>query len=367
MPLPSNRNLDELRDVLERWLAGVSQSGSEVAVSELDVPQASGFSSETFFFKARFREGSSTREQRYVARLRPETSNWPVFPEYDLDLQFQCLRLVREHSKVPVPVAPWIEKDDSHLGTDFYVMEHVDGQAPPDNPPYVFAGWVLDASAKERERLQHSYLRNLAALHAIDLSNTDAGFLDRPRYGRSPMDQHLGYQRFYYDWARGEDHYPILEKTFDWLEAHRPADYDEAPGFNWGDARVGNMLFQDFETSAVLDWEMAALGPPEVDVAWQLAMHQFFADMAERAGAPGIPGFLNRDFVVRTYEELSGHKLRDIDWFVMFGGLRYGIISIRTSARALAMGQMEDPGDLDGYIMNKAIMERILRGEPGVF
>jgi aminoglycoside phosphotransferase (APT) family kinase protein len=246
-------------------------------------------------------------------------------------------------------------------------MEHVKGTAPPDNPPYVFAGWVIDASPDEQERLQRSYLRNLAAIHAIDLSTSDSNFLDRPEYGKSPMDQHMGYQRAYYDWARGDDRYPILEKTFDWLEENRPPGYDEAPGFNWGDSRVGNMLFQDFEASAVLDWEMAALGPPEVDVGWQLSMHRFFADMAEGAGAPGIPGFLHRDFVVRTYEAFSGRKLRDLEWFVMFGGLRYGIISIRVGGRSIAMGEMPEPEDRDGYIMNRAIMERVLRGEPGVF
>ena len=367
MPLPSNRDLEALRLALEGWLAGVLPEGSDPEVSDLDVPQASGFSSETFLFRARFREDGRLRDQRYVVRMRPEETNWPVFPEYDLDLQFDCLRLVHEHSEVPVPLAPFREKDVSHLGTDFYVMEHVEGQAPPDNPPYVFAGWVQDATEAQRETLQRSYLRNLAALHAIDLSRADAAFLDRPQYGSSPMDQHLGYQREYYEWAREGERYPILEKSFEWLEENRPPDYDEPPTLNWGDARIGNVLFRDHEAVAVLDWEMAALGPPEVDVAWQLSMHQFFADMAEGAGAPGLPGFLNRKFVTETYEALSGHTLRDLEWFIMFGALRYGIIAIRVGGRGVAQGQMEAPAERDDYIMNKAIMERILRGEPGVF
>ena len=97
MPLPSNRDLEALRQSLERWLTGVLPAGSDPEVSDLDVPQASGFSSETFLFRARFREDGAVREQRYVTRMRPEETNWPVFPEYDLDLQFKCLRLVREH------------------------------------------------------------------------------------------------------------------------------------------------------------------------------------------------------------------------------------------------------------------------------
>ena len=97
MPLPTNRDLEALRGALERWLTGTLPEGSEPRVSELDVPQSSGFSSETFLFTARFREGGALREQRYVVRMRPELDNYPVFPEYDLDLQFQCSRTRRRH------------------------------------------------------------------------------------------------------------------------------------------------------------------------------------------------------------------------------------------------------------------------------
>jgi aminoglycoside phosphotransferase (APT) family kinase protein len=62
----------------------------------------------------------------------------------------------------------------------------------------------------------------LAKLHAIDVSGADAAFLDRPKYGKTPLEQHLAYQREYYDWAREGVRYPTLERVFDWLEARAP-------------------------------------------------------------------------------------------------------------------------------------------------
>ena len=53
---------------------------------------------------------------------------------------------------------------------------------------------------------------------------------------------------------------------------------------NWGDARVGNILYRDFAPIAVLDWEMATVGPREVDLAWMIFLHAFFHDMAVTFG-----------------------------------------------------------------------------------
>ena len=52
----------------------------------------------------------------------------------------------------------------------------------------------------------------------------------------------------------------------------------------WGDSRVGNVLYQDFRPVAVLDWEMATLGPREMDVAWIIFAHMVFQELAGLAG-----------------------------------------------------------------------------------
>ncbi len=60
----------------------------------------------------------------------------------------------------------------------------------------------------------------------------------------------------------------------------------------WGDSRVGNVLYSDFRPVAVLDWEMAVLGPREMDVAWIIFAHMVFQELAGLAGLPGLPDFM---------------------------------------------------------------------------
>ena len=76
------------------------------------------------------------------------------------------------------------------------------------------------------------------------VSGADSDFLRRPKFVKSALDQHLAYQRWYYDWAREGVTYPILERALDWLAANRPDD--DPSVLNWGDSRIGNILFDDF-------------------------------------------------------------------------------------------------------------------------
>ena len=75
---------------------------------------------------------------------------------------------------------------------------------------------------------------------------------------------------------------------------------------SWGDARIGNVLYRDFEPVAVLDWEMAALGPPELDVGWLVTLHAFFEEVAHQYGLPGLPDLLRREDVVPDVRVTNG-------------------------------------------------------------
>ena len=360
MPLPSKRDHAEFGRRLAAWLATQLPPGSTPVVSDLSVPEGTGMSSETLLFSASWSHDGHARTERYVARVRPEMTDHPVFPQYDLELQHRCLQLVAAHSDVPVPDAPWIELDDGPLGAPFFVMRRVDGVVPSDLPPYVFGGWVLDASSAERERLQRNAIDVLAKLHAIDITGDDATFLDRPEFGVAPLDQHLNYQRWYYDWGRDGVDYEIIERSFAWLDAHRPTG--ERTVLNWGDSRIGNIMWRDFAPVAVLDWEMAAIGAPGVDISWMMFLHRFFQNMAERYGMPGLPDMFRRDDVARQYEELSGHRAADLEYYEMFAALRFAIVSLRTSARAIAYGDMEQPADREDMVMHRDLMDAMLDG-----
>jgi aminoglycoside phosphotransferase (APT) family kinase protein len=283
-----------------------------------------------------------------------------VFPDYNLELQKKCMDLVRADTDVPAPEVAFFEQDDEWLRTPFLVMKRIDGESPPDIPPYVFGGWVMDATAEQRRTLQNTSISVLARLHEITPKTHDLSFLAQPQHGATAMDQQLGYQRWYYDWAREGLSYPLIERTFEWLDANRPTEGPTV--LNWGDARIGNVLYRDFEPVAVLDWEMATIGPAEVDVAWMVFLHRFFDDLAEKFELPGIPDFMQRDDVKRTYEQMTGTTLGPLDWFEVLAALRFAVVSIRTSTRGMAYGIMEKPDDPDDLVMFRTLLERMLDG-----
>jgi aminoglycoside phosphotransferase (APT) family kinase protein len=119
-------------------------------------------------------------------------------------------------------------------------------------------------------------------------------------------------------------------------------------------------MFHDFAPAAVLDWEMAALGPAEVDVAWMIFMHRFFEHLTTRYGMPCLEDYLQRDRVAEIYREESGRELHDLEWYEMFAAQRFAIVSIRTTLRGVAYGDQEMPDDLDDVIMFRDLLEEMV-------
>jgi aminoglycoside phosphotransferase (APT) family kinase protein len=354
----SERSVPALTAALQDWLAG--QSPGRPTVTGVHVPDSGGLSNTSMLFEAAW-PGTGPRGC-YVARMAPEASAVPVFPRYDLPGQFEVISGVAARCGIPLPKLRWNSPDGGALGAPFFVMDQVDGRIPLDNPPYVFTGWLLEATLAERSRLEHSSVAILAELHAI--GDPAAAFPAlRPPAGMDALRYHVEQQHEYYRWALADEgiEVPIIERSLAWLEEHWP--HDPGPDvLNWGDARIGNIIYQGFEPAAVLDWEMAALGPRELDVGWFVFLHRFFQDIAEFFGAEGLPGFLRRSNVERWYAELSGWSLRDMDFYLTYAALRHAIVMARIKRRMIHFGEDQVPEDPDDYVMHRASLEKLLAG-----
>ena len=362
-PRTSTRDPEELQRRLEAWLATRLPAGAEPSVPELAVPEANGMSSETLVFDAEWSNGAGPRRRALVARLAPEPSAVPVFPRYDLERQFRVMREVAARTQVPVPTVLWSEPDPAPVGAPFFVMERVEGQVPPDVLPYNFGdSWLFDATADDQRRLQESSVGVLADLHAVEGAEDVFGFLAEGGSAASDaLRRHVDEQWAYYRWAMEDLRLPLLERTFTWLEEHWPDD----PGptvLSWGDSRIGNVMYRDFTPVAVLDWEMAALGPREVDLAWMVFLHCFFEDIAARYGLPGMPTFLRRDDVAASYEARTGHAPRHLDWHFVYAALRHGVIMARVQRRSIHFGEATMPEDPDDLVMHRRSLEAMLDG-----
>ena len=356
-PTTSTRDYDQLRVQLEAWL---QERVPGATVSELIVPESNGMSSETVLFDLTVPGEDEPRG--LVARIAPDPAADPVFQTYDMERQFRTMQMVAEHTEVPVPTVLWLEEGTDVIGVPFFVMERVTGIVPPDVLPYTFGdNWFYDADLADQQRLERTAVEALAALHQLTAAGP-AAFLAGSDDDGSPLRRHVREQRAYYDWVAADGvRSPLIERGFEWLEDHWPGNEDDAV-FSWGDARVGNMMFEDFEPVAVLDWEMASVGPREIDLGWMIYIHRFFQDLVEDLGMPGMPHILRRDTVAGLYESLTGYEPRDLDFYTAYAALRHGIVMFRITRRSIRFGEAEMPEDPDHAILHHAHLARMLDG-----
>jgi aminoglycoside phosphotransferase (APT) family kinase protein len=216
-------------------------------------------------------------------------------------------------------------------------MPRYRGRAWPSDPPYNFGGWVLDLPAEERARMQNVLVSVIAGIHSVRGDRCDLSEFSRPWLGSSPLEWQVNYIRELYDWAREAQRYPLVERALDWLRDNLPGR-SAPPCVNWGDARAGNLLFADGEVTAVLDWEGACLGYPEVDIAFAWLMHRYYQQRAEAHGIAGLPELFRAEDMAEQYASLTGYSLADLHWFQVLAAARAAAIQVRFVSRARAGG-----------------------------
>lgn len=364
-PRTSTRDAEHLRRQLESWVAGRLPAGSEPSVPPIDSPGANGWSSETLLFDVAWTEGGERTSERLVARVAPDPGAMPVFPHYDMPGQARVMSAVGHLTVLPVPTVRWVEPDPGVLGEPFFVMERLDGDVPPDIPPYDMAGWVLEAAPEQRTRLERGSVGVLAGLWPTR-DNLDAlGFVQYEWPGDTALRRHLANERHYWTWIADGRRSELVERTFAWLDEHWPTH--EGPSLlSWGDARIGNVMYRDFEPVAVLDWEMAAIAPPEVDVAWMIYMHAYFESIARRYELPGLPDLLRADEVCTAYEVETGYAPRDMGFFLVYSALRHLLITLRINLRRMHFGELIHTEDLDATIDHVELLDDLMSRPPGL-
>jgi len=357
----STRDTSALPEVMSRWLSTVLPGGAAPDVTVESGVDANGMSSETIILTARWTQDDKRTEQRFVTRVAPTDQDVPVFPSYRLDHQFEVIKLVGELTDVPVPRVRWLEPTGGVLGAPFFLMDYVDGAVPPDVMPYTFGGnWFHDAPPESQRLLQDSTVEVLAKLHAISNPTSTFGFLGAG--SGNALERHFAWVRSWYDFAVPDiGRSPLLERSFEWLQANWPGDVAGAePVLLWGDARIGNVLYRDFRPVAVLDWEMTALGPRELDVAWLIFAHMVFQELAGLATLPGLPQVLREEDVRSEYRRLTGADLGDLHWFYVYSGVMWACVFMRTGARRVHFGEVEKPDDVETLFYHSALMKRLI-------
>jgi aminoglycoside phosphotransferase (APT) family kinase protein len=362
----SQRDPEGLRADFERWL-GTRQAGAAVAAAE--IRSSNAMSSETVLIDA----GWDGEAHRLVVRIAAQPRATPMFPRSDIgrDMRYQFLILRRLGSQIMRPAVPqvlWCEDDPRPMGAPFFVMSRIDGRSPAggrvhsppvDVTPYNFDSWVSRASPADRQRMQRGTLEQLARVHSAAAS--DFAFLDRRRPGETALGAHVRGTADYYASIRSEGvAVPLIERGLAWLRGHWPDESE--PVVSWGDARIGNIVYRDFTPVALLGWEMATLGPRELDLGWMIFFHRLFEDLAHSAGLPGLPDFLRRDDLAAGYAEITGYRPTQLDFYTAYAALQHAVIMVRNRLRAVAFGQAELPDDPDAIIVHRDALAAMLDG-----
>jgi aminoglycoside phosphotransferase (APT) family kinase protein len=333
MPTPWQRNLEQDGRKFEAWLRRQLPRAESLALTPLVAPTSSGFSNETLLCQAEWREGGVRRSESLVVRIQP--IGYQVFPEYDMARQFETMRLLAK-TDVPVPRVLWLETEDASIfGAPFYVMAKVEGRVPTDQPPYHVGGWMTEIPPAERRAIFLGGFEAMARIHRLDLDATGFGFLRRPELGTDGLAQELAYYERYLAWASGGREQPIADAALDWLRTNQPAGEHE--GIVWGDARIGNIIFDGTRVAAVLDWEMVTCGSPEKDLGWAVFLDRHHS---EGLGAPRLEGFPSYEECMAHYESLTGHRVLHLHYYQVFAGFRFSVVMMRIAQQLLHYGLM---------------------------
>jgi aminoglycoside phosphotransferase (APT) family kinase protein len=358
----SSRDVSTLPGVMSHWLSTVMPGGVAPEITVESGVDSNGMSSETIILTGRWDEDGQQREEKWVARVAPTEQDVPVFTSYRMDHQFDVIRLVGEQTDVPVPRVRWLDETGSVLGTQFFLMDYVEGRVPPDVMPYTFGGnWFADAPVEQQRELQDSTVEVIAKLHSIPEPEKTFGFLDDGSESNA-LRRNLNWLKSWYEFAVPDiGRSSLVERGLDWLEAHWPEDVAAAdPVLIWGDSRVGNVLYDGFRPAAVLDWEMATLGPREMDVAWIIFAHTVFQELAQMAGMSGLPDVMREEDVRAVYAKHTGVEVADLHWFYVYSGVIWACVFMRTNARRVRFGEIEKPDDVEALFFHGSVLKRLI-------
>ena len=272
-----------------------------------------------------------------ITQFSGGASNWTYrlqFPDNDLILRRAPMGkkakgahdMIREHDLQKrlkphfdlVPTMYAACADPSILGSPFYIMERIEGIILRKNLP---KGLVWDAETTRA--VCHSFWDSLVALHQVDYE----------KHGLDQLGKGTGYvERQVMGWS---DRYakavtwnvPSGKKVMRWLEKQLPKEEDLCLIHN--DFRLDNVVLHPDNPSkivGVLDWEMATIGDPLMDLGnslayWVEATDDFFIKGMRRQPTH-LPGMLTRDEVIAYYAQKMGITISDFRFYRVYGLFR---------------------------------------------
>ncbi|XP_021291318.1 probable acyl-CoA dehydrogenase IBR3 [Herrania umbratica] len=205
--------------------------------------------------------------KRYVLRKKPPGKL--LQSAHAVEREYQVLKALADHTKVPVPKVFCLCNDPSVIGTAFYIMEYLEGRIFVDNK--------LPGVAPERRRaIYQATAKVLASLHSANVDAIGLGnYGRRDNYCKRQIER--WFKQYLASTSEGKpERNPKMFELVDWLRKNIPPEDSSGAtgGLVHGDFRIDNVVFHPTEDRVigVLDWELSTLGNQMCDVAYS-CMH----------------------------------------------------------------------------------------------
>ena len=317
MPVRDTHRFDVA--ALERYMRGhVAGFAGPLTVRQF----LGGQSNPTYYLRA---------DREYVLRRKPPGKLLPS--AHAVDREYRVISALAG-TGVPVPRTYALCEDPDVIGTSFYIMEYVRGRVLTDPR-------LPGVPPAERAQIYDAMNEVLARLHLVDWKAV--GLADFGRPGNYVARQIHRWTTQYR--ASETETIPSMERLIAWLPEHIPAD--DTTTLVHGDYRLGNMIIHPTEPRvvAVLDWELATLGHPLGDLAYNCMPYHLSADSMEgfEGGDLTALGIPTEEAYLAAYCRRTGRAgIEDWNFYVGFAMFRLAAIAQGIMGRVIA-GTANDP------------------------
>jgi len=300
------------KQVLQSYLQDNNVTSGDISIEQFQ----SGFSNLTYLIRC--------REGEFVLRRPPRGAN--IKSAHDMGREFRVLSLLKPvYDKVPTPTIYC--EDKSIIGAQFYLMERVQGIILRSSPPK-----SMSLTPSLMLTISENAVDNLAALHSLDIESTGLIELGKPEgYAKRQVEGWI--ER--YEKSK-TDLLPSMDELSVWLKDHIPPD--NPPAMIHNDYKYDNLVLSlenHSEIKAVLDWEMATVGDPMMDLGTALAYWSEIADNSalKPFSLTWMPGNLKRQEVIDRYQLRTGKEVNNIVFYYAYASFKLGVICQQIYAR----------------------------------
>ncbi|MCA4897466.1 MAG: phosphotransferase family protein [Bacteroidota bacterium] len=308
----------------QKLTAYLNEHGIAKEVSIQQFP--SGYSNLTYLIKA--------EKEEYILRRPPFGAN--IKSAHDMEREYNVLSLLRKagFTKSPEPVL--LCSDENVIGAKFYLMKRVNGVILRNRVP---KGMTIEPATFNQ--LSKAAVDQLVQLHQLDIKSSGLDQLGKPEgYVQRQVE---GWTKRYFN--SQTDDITAMSEAADWMQKNIPASAKASLIHN--DYKYDNLVLNPddlTEIKAILDWEMATIGDPLMDLGTTLAYwaEANDSDALKPFNLTWMPGNMTRHEMAQYYAEKSQTNIDNIIFYYVFGSFKVGVICQQIYYR-YKQGHTQDP------------------------